>query len=138
MIARRIHKELSILSLATSSAASCSHRNCTLRTILWTLNSPTTPVAGAAFHHVRRFPTRPMDTMVVRGVGHCFLFHVSSDFDSIPSFQVPTLDRLIQSKVARWQNLIPSFPWIAPGWRAWDRNPRKGRDQILQRSIAEP
>ena len=20
--------------------------------------------------------------------------------------------------VARWQNLIPSFPWIAPGWRA--------------------
>ena len=19
--------------------------------------------------------------------------------------------------VARWQNLIPSFPWIAPGWR---------------------
>ena len=26
---------------------------------------------------------------------------------------------LIQVKVARWQNLIPSFPWIAPGWRAW-------------------
>ena len=22
-------------------------------------------------------------------------------------------------KVARLQNLIPSFPWIAPGWRAW-------------------
>ena len=22
------------------------------------------------------------------------------------------------SSVARWQNLIPSFPWIAPGWRA--------------------
>ena len=22
------------------------------------------------------------------------------------------------SKVARWQNLIPSFLWIAPGWRA--------------------
>ena len=21
-------------------------------------------------------------------------------------------------KVARWQNLIPSFPWIASGWRA--------------------
>ena len=40
--------------------------------------------------------------------------------------------------VARWRNLIPSFPWIAPGWRAWGRNPRKGRDQILQRSIAEP
>ena len=34
--------------------------------------------------------------------------------------------------VARWQNLIPSFPWIAPGWRAW------GRNQILQRSVAEP
>ena len=42
------------------------------------------------------------------------------------------------SKVARWQNLIPSFPWIAPGWRAWGRNPRKGRDQIIQRSVAEP
>ena len=24
-----------------------------------------------------------------------------------------------EDKVARWQNLIPSFPWIAPGWRAW-------------------
>ena len=39
--------------------------------------------------------------------------------------------------VARWQNLTPSFPWIAPGWRAWGRSPRKGRDQILQRSGAE-
>ena len=26
---------------------------------------------------------------------------------------------LLQVSVARWQNLIPSFPWIAPGWRAW-------------------
>ena len=42
------------------------------------------------------------------------------------------------AKVARWQNLIPSFPWILPGRRAWGRNPRKGRDLILQRSIAEP
>ena len=42
------------------------------------------------------------------------------------------------AKVARWQNLIPSFPWITPGWRAWGRNPRNGRDQILQRSVAEP
>ena len=33
--------------------------------------------------------------------------------------------------VARWQNLTPSFPWIEPGWRAWGRNPRGGRDQIL-------
>ena len=41
-------------------------------------------------------------------------------------------------RAARWQNLIPSFPWIATGWRAWGRNPRKGRDQILQRSVAEP
>ena len=41
-------------------------------------------------------------------------------------------------KVARWQNLIPSFPCIVPGWRAWGRNPRKGKDQILQRSGAEP
>ena len=37
----------------------------------------------------------------------------------------------VAAKVARWQNVIPSFPWIAPGWRAWGRNPKKGRDQIL-------
>ena len=41
-------------------------------------------------------------------------------------------------RYATLQNLIPSFPWIAPGWRAWGRNPRKGRDQTLQRSVAEP
>ena len=35
--------------------------------------------------------------------------------------------RGVRGKVARWQNLIPSFPWIAPGRRAWGRNPRKGR-----------
>ena len=29
---------------------------------------------------------------------------------------------VIDNRVARWQNLIPSFPWIAPGWRAWGRN----------------
>ena len=29
------------------------------------------------------------------------------------------------------QNLIPSFPWTAPGWRAWVRYPRLGRDQIF-------
>ena len=39
--------------------------------------------------------------------------------------------RHVLNSVARWQNLIPSFPWSAPGWRAWGRNPRKGRDQIL-------
>ena len=47
-------------------------------------------------------------------------------------------DVAVPDKVARWENLIPSFPWIAPGWRAWGRNPRKGRDQILQRCVAEP
>ena len=26
---------------------------------------------------------------------------------------------VVPYKVARWQNLIPSFLWIAPGWRAW-------------------
>ena len=42
-------------------------------------------------------------------------------------------------KVARWQSLIPSFPWIGSGWmEVVGRNPRKGRDQILQRSVAEP
>ena len=33
------------------------------------------------------------------------------------------------NSVARWQNLIPSFPWIAPPPPPW-HNPRKGRDQI--------
>ena len=43
-----------------------------------------------------------------------------------------------ESKDARWQNMIPSFPWIVSGWRAGGHNPRKGRDHILQCSIAEP
>ena len=33
------------------------------------------------------------------------------------------------SATLRCKILIPSFPWIAPGWRAWGRNPSKGRDQ---------
>ena len=41
-------------------------------------------------------------------------------------FRYQTAECSCCSKVARWQNLIPSFPWIAPGWRAWGRNPRKG------------
>ena len=34
-------------------------------------------------------------------------------------------------RYATLQNLIPSFPWIAPPWPPPWRNPRKGRDQIL-------
>ena len=26
-------------------------------------------------------------------------------------------DVAVPDKVARWENLIPSFPWIVPGWR---------------------
>ena len=33
--------------------------------------------------------------------------------------------------VARWRNLIPSFPWIAPPRPPPWPNPRKGRDRIL-------
>ena len=47
-------------------------------------------------------------------------------------------DATMGGSVARWQNLIPSFSWIAPGSRAWGLNPKKGRDQILQSSVAEP
>ena len=36
------------------------------------------------------------------------------------------------------QNVIPSFPRIAPPRPPPWRNPRKGRDHILQRNIAEP
>ena len=39
---------------------------------------------------------------------------------------------------ATLQNLIPSFPWIAPPHPPPWRNPRKGRNKILQRSVAEP
>ena len=48
-----------------------------------------------------------------------------------PKRELSAQSLLPLDKVARWQNLIPSSPWIAPGWRAWGRNPRKGRDQIL-------
>ena len=34
-------------------------------------------------------------------------------------------------RCATLQNLIPSFPWIAPPRPPLRRNPRKGRDQIL-------
>ena len=34
-------------------------------------------------------------------------------------------------RYATLQNLIPSFPWIAPPHPPPWRNPRKGRDQIL-------
>ena len=44
----------------------------------------------------------------------------------------------IVTNVARLQNVIPSFPWIAPPHPPPWRNPRKGRDQILQRSVVEP
>ena len=36
---------------------------------------------------------------------------------SIFAFFILTYTVFLQ--VGRWQNLIPSFPWIAPGWRAW-------------------
>ena len=35
-------------------------------------------------------------------------------------------------RYATLQNLIPSFPWIAPPRPPPWRNPRKGRDQILR------
>ena len=33
--------------------------------------------------------------------------------------RAPHRHRPLPGKVARWQILIPSFSWIAPGWRAW-------------------
>ena len=38
--------------------------------------------------------------------------------------------------VARWQNLIPSFPWIAPRFEG--RRHKEERDQILLCSVMEP
>ena len=44
--------------------------------------------------------------------------------------------RLCCCKVARWQNLIPSFPWIAPGWRGVGAKSkeRKGSNFAAQRT----
>ena len=39
--------------------------------------------------------------------------------------------RAAPSKVARWQNLISSFPWIALGWRAQSKE-RKGSNFAAQ------
>ena len=39
-------------------------------------------------------------------------------------------------RVTRWQNVMPSFPWIAPGWVGGrGRNPRKRKDQILHCNV---
>ena len=45
---------------------------------------------------------------------------------------------LLQVSVARWQNLIPSFPWFAPRWRAWgaQSKEREGSNFAAQRSGA--
>ena len=43
-------------------------------------------------------------------------------------------------KVARWQNLISSFPWIAPGWRAWGAilpSGNLGYGRVLRAAAAE-
>ena len=39
-------------------------------------------------------------------------------------------------RYATLQNLIPSFAWIAPGWRAWGRNPRKGSNFAIWQHCA--
>ena len=55
------------------------------------------------------------------------------DYDKTerPGFKTGKCIAYSIDKVARWQNLIYPHP------QTW-RNPRKGRDQILQRSLAEP
>ena len=42
--------------------------------------------------------------------------HFEDRKQAIAAMQVGRNDT---TSVARWQNLIPSLPWIAPGWRAW-------------------
>ena len=46
------------------------------------------------------------------GVGQC------AGLDHPPAERAEPLPHLVGAMVARWQNLIPSFPWIAPGGRA--------------------
>ena len=41
---------------------------------------------------------------------------------------------MILSKVVRWQNLVTSYPWIAPGWRAGGAI--RGKEGIKSCSVA--
>ena len=41
------------------------------------------------------------------------------------------LEMMNRSSVARWQNLIPSFPWIAPGWRLGGGGQSKERKESI-------
>ena len=57
----------------------------------------------------------------------------------LSNLNIPTASVAVRArKVTRWQNLIPSFPWIAPGWRAWGAQfkERKGSNLAAQRSGA--
>ena len=59
-------------------------------------------------------------TLVTRRLKRLLLSISSGD-------KVVVVVEVVVACVARWQNLIPSFPWIAPGWRAWSQSKeRKG------------
>ena len=47
-------------------------------------------------------------------------------------------DSIQVDRVARWQNLIPSFPWIAPGWRAGPGSAIQGMERIQFCSVVKP
>ena len=47
--------------------------------------------------------------------------------------QMAKFDPFLSLDCARVEGLLGGT-----GWRAWGRNPRKGRDQILLHSVAEP
>ena len=58
----------------------------------------------------------------------------SASASAAASASVRTVRGSIYRKVARWQNLIFFFPWIAPGWRAGGG--RKGPNFAAYRSGA--
>ena len=73
-----------------------------------------------SFRVVERVGMRPKNWIAV------IVLVLLSVLSFLPSFP------LVESMVARWQNLIPSFPCIAPGWRAWGRNPiRLAKSEIF-------
>ena len=64
--------------------------------------------------------------------------HIGSFPHTCKKYQLTISRRNVKIMVARWQNWIPSFSWIAPGWRGMgaQSKERKGSNFAVQRSRA--
>ena len=103
---------------------------------------PSLPLMSCQLHHLFRLESAHSAMMKLKATkrygGNNGSWRNSRKGRSLVHGKKEWAHRRACTMVAIWQNLIPSFPWIATGWRAWGRNPRRGRDQILQCSVAEP